>query len=217
MCCSYSVIPERWATEFLCQCHEIWNSDFTLMSRQHLFHTTNPNTVRHIGQFRTENLLLYIKEIICTTKNLTAKMLAKAFLFSTKFCSLTEELSELLGKQVWFCNPRHSLLAKNIQSSSYPERKGCFTVACLQEVHEVFLWGYGKKGLQNHSRQKRHWEIGIHNTLNQEDCSRWKQLSIIHAQTTTFQTGQHFCSWILIKILSLLLVLENTTPKSQWP
>lgn len=99
-----------------------------------LFHTTNPNTVRHIGQFRTENLLLYIKEIICTTKNLTAKMLAKAFLFSTKFCSLTEELSELLGKQVWFCNPRHSLLAKNIQSSSYPERKGCFTVACLQDL-----------------------------------------------------------------------------------
>lgn len=72
----------------------------TFKSRHHLFYTINQNTVRYIWQLRADSLLLYNKEIICTAKNLTAKKVAKASLFSTKFCSITEELSELLGKQV---------------------------------------------------------------------------------------------------------------------
>lgn len=128
MCSSYSVIPEKWSNEFLPQCHEIWCPDFKLMFRHHLFYTINQNTVRHIWQLRADNLLLYITEIISTAKSLTAKMLAKASLFSTRFRSITEELSELLGKKVWLSKPRQR---KNIQRSSYPERKGSFPIARL--------------------------------------------------------------------------------------
>lgn len=52
---------------------------------------------------------LYIKNI-CTAKNLTAKTLAKTSLFSVEDLSF-EALSDLFGKQVWLCNPKHSLLA----------------------------------------------------------------------------------------------------------
>lgn len=165
MCSSYSVIPERWTTEFLSQCHEIWCPDFTFMSRCHLFYTINQNIVRHIWQLKTDNLLLYIKAIISTKRIictmlriLLPKCLQKPPCFPLNFAVSLKSYPKLLGKQAWLCNPRHSLLAKKYskQQLSWKKRMFCCYMSLGPATTQVLLQVYDKKGLQNHSRQKRH-------------------------------------------------------------
>lgn len=190
MCSSYSVIPQRWTTEFLSQCHEIWWPDFTFMSRCHLFYTTNQNIVRYTWQLKTYNLLLYIKEIVCTKKIictmlriLLLKCLQKPPCFLLNFAvSLKSYPSSLVNKSGFAIQGTHYWQRKNIQSSSYPEKKRMFCCCMSLEpaTTQVLLQVYDKKGLQNHSRQKRHgwvWKTISWNRKTPPDKSSWESFT----------------------------------------